>query len=105
LHPERLEHVDHGHAIDAAGMRIEVLHTPGHTRGSVCFVVDGMCFAGDTVFRGNLGHTTYPGGSKRSLRESIRSKLLPLPDDVRVLPGHGADTTVGDERRLWERET
>lgn len=105
LHPHRLSHVDEGHTIDAAGLRIEVLHTPGHTRGSVCFRVDRLCFSGDTVFRDGLGHTAYPGGSKRALRESIRAKLLPLPDDLRLLPGHGGDTTVADERRLWERET
>jgi glyoxylase-like metal-dependent hydrolase (beta-lactamase superfamily II) len=100
LRPRRLEVV--GDAVEAAGMRIDVLHTPGHTPGSVCFVVDGLCFAGDTVFSGGLGHTAYPGGSRRRLRESIRSQLLPLSDEMRLLPGHGRDTTVGAEREAWD---
>lgn len=99
LRPQRLEVV--GSAIAAAGLRIEVRHTPGHTPGSVCFVVDDICFAGDTVFSGGLGHTVYPGGSRRDLRESIRS-LLSLGDDFRVYPGHGRETTVGAERSSWE---
>lgn len=105
LHPHRLEHIEGGHTIQAGGVDIHVLHTPGHTRGSVCFRTGDICFAGDTIFRGSLGHTAYPGGSKQHLRKSIRSELLPLPDDIRMLPGHGSDTTVGDERTLWERET
>lgn len=105
LEPHRLSHVEHGHTIEAAGLRVDVLHTPGHTRGSVCFRVDRLCFVGDTIFRSALGHTAYPGGSKRALRESIRSKLLPLADAVRLLPGHGSETSVGDERTMWERET
>jgi glyoxylase-like metal-dependent hydrolase (beta-lactamase superfamily II) len=104
LRPERLELVD-AEELDAAGFRVDLLHTPGHTPGSVCFVLDGLCFSGDTVFRGGVGQTAYPGGSRRALRDSIRSKLLGLPDDLRVMPGHGGDTTVGAERRLWETFT
>lgn len=100
LRPQRLEVV--GDALETTAMRIVVLHTPGHTPGSVCFLVDGLCFAGDTVFSGGLGQTAYPGGSRRTLRESIRSRLLLLPDEVRMLPGHGRETTVGAERSLWE---
>lgn len=99
LRPERLAVV--GDAVEAAGLQIDVRHTPGHTPGSVCFVVDDICFAGDTVFSGGLGHTAYPGGSRRHLRESIRS-LLALRDDLRVYPGHGRETTVGAERPAWE---
>ncbi len=101
LRPRRLEVLDD--AVETGGMRVGVLHTPGHTPGSVCFVVDDICFAGDTVFSGGLGHTAYPGGSRRELRGSIRSQLLPLPDDLRMLPGHGRQTTVGAERGSWER--
>jgi glyoxylase-like metal-dependent hydrolase (beta-lactamase superfamily II) len=100
LRPQRLEVV--GDALETTAMRIGVLHTPGHTPGSVCFVVGGLCFAGDTVFSGGLGHTAYPGGSRRQLRESVKSRLLTLPDDVRMLPGHGRETTVGAERARWE---
>jgi hydroxyacylglutathione hydrolase len=101
LRPNRLQHIG-GDAIDVGGWRVNILHTPGHTRGSACFLVDELCFSGDTVFARGVGHTSYPGGSRASLRESIRSKLLPLPDDMRVLPGHGRDTTVGAERLLWK---
>lgn len=102
LHPASMTHVEGGQTINS---RIDVLHTPGHTRGSICFRIDDVCFVGDTVFRGSLGHTAYPGGSKLALRESIRQKLLPLPDDLLVLPGHGGSTTVGDERARWEKES
>jgi glyoxylase-like metal-dependent hydrolase (beta-lactamase superfamily II) len=101
LRPDRLRLAD-THELDVPGFRVGLLHTPGHTRGSACFVVHDLCFAGDTVFRGGLGQTAYPGGSRSALRESIRSKLLPLPDDLRVLPGHGSETMVGAERRRWE---
>ncbi|HYZ93873.1 MAG TPA: MBL fold metallo-hydrolase [Actinomycetota bacterium] len=104
LRPRRLQAVA-GDAIDAGGFRVGMLHTPGHTGGSVCFLVDDICFSGDTVFNGGVGQTAYPGGSRRRLRESIRSKLLPLHDDLRVLPGHGRETTIGAERELWERFT
>lgn len=104
LRPERLQLIG-ADAIEIAGWRLNVLHTPGHTRGSACFLIDELCFSGDTVFARGIGHTSYPGGSRAALRESIRSKLLPLPDDLRVLPGHGRDTTVGAERGLWESFT
>jgi glyoxylase-like metal-dependent hydrolase (beta-lactamase superfamily II) len=101
LLPRRLELIA-GESIEAGVIRIGVIHTPGHTSGSACFTVDNICFAGDTVFCGGVGQTAYPGGSRRRLRESVRSKLLSLPDDLRVLPGHGRETTVGAERELWE---
>jgi glyoxylase-like metal-dependent hydrolase (beta-lactamase superfamily II) len=100
LRPRRLQIA--GDGLETAGMRIDVLHTPGHTPGSVCFLVDDVCFAGDTVFFGGLGHTAYPGGSRHQLRESVRSQLLNLPDELRMLPGHGRETTVGAERSRWE---
>lgn len=101
LTPRRLQVVEEG-PIDAAEITVAMIHTPGHTGGSSCFLVDGLFFSGDTAFNGGVGQTAYPGGSRRGLRESIRSKLLPLPDDLRVLPGHGRETTVGAERGLWE---
>jgi glyoxylase-like metal-dependent hydrolase (beta-lactamase superfamily II) len=104
LLPRRLELIGSAN-LTVGEMSIGVLHTPGHTRGSACFVVDELCFSGDTVFRDGLGQTAYPGGNRKRLRESIRSKLLPLPDDLRVLPGHGRETTVGAERNLWENAT
>jgi glyoxylase-like metal-dependent hydrolase (beta-lactamase superfamily II) len=102
IRPRRLHAVADGQRIAAGAFDVDVLHTPGHSKGSVCLRVGGVCFAGDTVFRGNVG-AVYLGGDRRALGESIRTKLLPLPDDVRLLPGHGAETTVGAERAGWER--
>lgn len=79
----------------------QVLHTPGHTQGSVClhFVPLNLLVAGDTLFAGSIGRTDLPGGDSRQIMESIRGRLLALPDDTRVLPGHGEETTIGEERQ------
>jgi hydroxyacylglutathione hydrolase len=78
----------------------QVLHTPGHTQGSVClhFTPLNLLIAGDTLFAGSIGRTDLPGGNSGQIIESIESRLLSLPDDTRVLPGHGPATTIGDER-------
>ena len=77
-----------------------VLHTPGHTQGSVCLHFEPlrMVIAGDTLFAGSVGRTDLPGGNGRQLIESIHSRLMALPDATRVLPGHGPATTIGAER-------
>jgi glyoxylase-like metal-dependent hydrolase (beta-lactamase superfamily II) len=77
-----------------------VLHTPGHTHGSVClhFAPLNMLIAGDTLFAGSIGRTDLPGGNPRQIIDSIASRLLVLPDETRVLPGHGQETTIGAER-------
>jgi glyoxylase-like metal-dependent hydrolase (beta-lactamase superfamily II) len=77
-----------------------VLHTPGHTQGSVClhFAPLNMLIAGDTLFAGSIGRTDLPGGNPRQIIESIASRLLVLPNETRVLPGHGQETTIGAER-------
>jgi hydroxyacylglutathione hydrolase len=79
----------------------EVLHTPGHTQGSVClhFVPLRMVIAGDTLFAGSIGRTDLPGGNGRQIIDSIETRLLALPDETKVLPGHGPATTIGQERR------
>jgi hydroxyacylglutathione hydrolase len=77
-----------------------ILHTPGHTQGSVCLYLpeQNLLLAGDTLFAGSVGRTDLPGGDGPTLLRSIHSKLLPLPDATVVLPGHGPETTIGDER-------
>ncbi len=77
-----------------------VLHTPGHTQGSVClhFAPLKLLVAGDTLFAGNIGRTDLPGGNFEQIIDSIRARLLVLPDETRVLPGHGEATTIGEER-------
>lgn len=79
----------------------QVIHTPGHTQGSVClhFAPLKMILAGDTLFAGSIGRTDLPGGNYSQIIESIHSRLLSLPDETRVLTGHGAETTIGKERR------
>jgi glyoxylase-like metal-dependent hydrolase (beta-lactamase superfamily II) len=79
----------------------EVLYTPGHTQGSVClhFAPLKLLIAGDTLFAGSIGRTDLPGGNSRQILDSIQSRLLNLPGETKVLPGHGPATTIGDERR------
>jgi glyoxylase-like metal-dependent hydrolase (beta-lactamase superfamily II) len=81
-------------------LRLRSMPTPGHTEGSTCFVLDGhpILFSGDTLFPGGPGATGFPGGDFATIIESIDRKLLTLPADTLVLPGHGTDTTIGDER-------
>ncbi|MGH9417458.1 MAG: MBL fold metallo-hydrolase [Terriglobales bacterium] len=80
--------------------RLEVLETPGHTEGSICLYLpgEGKLFAGDTLFAGSIGRTDLPGGDYVAILESIRGTLLMLPDNTRVIPGHGTETTIGHER-------
>ena len=79
----------------------QVLHTPGHTQGSVClhFAPLKLLIAGDTLFAGSIGRTDLPGGNSDQIIDSIQSRLLALPDETKVLPGHGPATTIGSERR------
>lgn len=85
--------------VDAAGMHFEVLHTPGHTRGSVCFYDEenGVLFSGDTLFCAGFGRMDLPGGSAAQMRASLR-RLFALPGATRVLSGHGGETTIAAER-------
>lgn len=77
---------------------IKVLHTPGHTPGSVCFLVNEKLFSGDTVFAGSIGRTDLPGGSYRDIMKSLKEKILPLSDDVEILPGHGHSSNIKEEK-------
>ena len=83
------------------GGNVRVIHTPGHTPGSVCYLASGqenLLFSGDTLFAGSIGRTDLWGGDYDQIIDSIRTKLLNLDDSVLVLPGHGPETTIGDER-------
>jgi hydroxyacylglutathione hydrolase len=85
--------------VTLAGMDFEVRHTPGHTPGGVCLRVENMFFSGDTLFCGSVGRTDFPGASHEQLLNSIKNKILTLPDDIVVYPGHGAFTTIKNERK------
>jgi glyoxylase-like metal-dependent hydrolase (beta-lactamase superfamily II) len=91
--------IEDADTIDVDGLQLRVLHTPGHTRGSVCFYANGVVFAGDTLFAGSIGRTDLPGGDYDEEMASIVERLLVLPDDTIVLPGHMDQTTIGHERQ------
>lgn len=86
--------------IEVGRLRLRTIHTPGHTPGSICFRVEGspLLFSGDTLFPGGPGATRFPGGDFPAIVRSIEDRLFTLPPETIVLPGHGADTTIGDER-------
>ena len=90
-----------GITVGLEGLPGEVIHTPGHTPGSICllFTEQHLLLAGDTLFAGSIGRTDLPGGDGRLILRSLRDRLLVLPDATRVLPGHGQETTIGQERQ------
>ncbi len=87
-----------GEALRVGALTLQVRHTPGHSPGSVCFLVGELLFAGDTLFAGSVGRYDLPGGDERALFASLKRDILSLPDETRVFPGHGQPTTVGAER-------
>lgn len=89
-----------GEILKLAGFDIEALHTPGHTEGGSCYYIReiGVIFSGDTLFCGSVGRTDFPGGSMSEIVRSIKEKVMVLPDDTKVYPGHGEGTSVGYER-------
>ena len=95
--PDRL--VKDGDLIDLSDLHFEVLYTPGHSSGGICLLGHGVVFSGDTLFKLGIGRTDFPGMSHERLINSIREKLMVLPDETIVYPGHGPATTIGDERR------
>jgi hydroxyacylglutathione hydrolase len=93
-------HLAEGMTVGLARYPAQVLHTPGHTQGSVClhFAPLKLLFAGDTLFAGSIGRTDLPGGNYGQIIDSIRGRLLELPGETRVMPGHGEATTIAHER-------
>jgi hydroxyacylglutathione hydrolase len=90
-----------GLVVGLSTLPAEILHTPGHTPGSICllFREQQLLIAGDTLFAGSIGRTDLPGGDSPAILRSVHERLLTLPDTTRVLPGHGAGTTIGEERQ------
>jgi len=95
--PDRL--LRGGDSIDVGDLHFLVLHTPGHSPGGICLLGEGVVFSGDALFNYSIGRTDFPGSDYNQLMNSIHTKLMVLPDDTTVYPGHGLDTTIGDERR------
>ena len=86
--------------VKTGDLAAQVLHTPGHTEGSIClyFPAESKLIAGDTLFAGSIGRTDLPGGSWEKIIRSLHERVLALPDETIVVPGHGPLTTIGDER-------
>jgi len=102
--PERIGDLDDGVVVQGAHLRLQAIWTPGHTPGSTCLLAtvgdEGtVLLSGDHLFAGSIGRTDLPGGSYEQLMASMRERILPLDDDLVVLPGHGPTTTIGHERR------
>jgi len=102
--PELIHGLDDGERVSGAGVVLTAIHTPGHTKGSTCFLLEAegeapLLFSGDHLFKGSIGRTDLPGGSREELLASMAAKILPLPDELQILPGHGPTTTIGEERR------
>jgi glyoxylase-like metal-dependent hydrolase (beta-lactamase superfamily II) len=87
-----------GDIIKIGDLDLKIVHTPGHTPGSLSVVAGGSIFCGDLIFRGSIGRTDLPGGNQDDMRHSIHEKALTLPDETTVYPGHGPATTIGHER-------
>ena len=104
--PDQVREAVDGDVLEIAGLSIAVAHTPGHTPGSITFRtpydgpgdVSAVLFSGDLLFAGSIGRTDLPGGDHQAMQHSLAEKILPLDDDIVVLPGHGAQTTIGRER-------
>jgi len=98
--PSYDEVIEDESVIDVGRLRLHTIHTPGHTPGSMCFLLEGhpILFAGDTLFPGGPGNTTFEGGDFDTIIQSVDRKLFTLPADTIVLPGHGDRTTIGAER-------
>lgn len=100
--PPVARYFNEGDTLTVGSVSLTVIATPGHTPGGVCFYAEkeGVLFSGDSLFHRQIGRCDFPGGSEASLIQSLRAKVLALPDEVQVLPGHGEPTTVGEERAL-----
>ena len=100
--PVDATHISDGDELEIAGVRFKVLHTPGHSPGHVCFLLDdsGVLIGGDLIFLGSIGRTDLPRGDFRQLIESVRNKIWVLPDDTKIYPGHGPTTTIGFEKKV-----
>lgn len=96
--PKASGYLKEGDVLKLGAYEIKVIETPGHTKGGLCFAVDNKVFTGDTLFQGSVGRTDFIGGSMEEIIMSIKTKLLPLGDDVKVYPGHGPSSSIGFEK-------
>ena len=100
LEPKEIKELKDNDEFELVGMKFKALHAPGHTKGSTMFTVEQeVLISGDVLFAGSIGRTDLPGGSSDAMQKSLREKVLPLPDSLQVLPGHGPETSIGRERK------
>ena len=98
--PREVKELKSGEEFELVGLKIKVIHSPGHTRGSLMFLVDGETLvSGDVLFAGSIGRTDLPTGSNTDMQKTLSKKVLTLDDAIRVLPGHGPETMIGHERK------
>lgn len=98
--PKKVSELRHGDVLNFVGLKIATVHAPGHTRGSVMFSInDELLLSGDVLFAGAIGRTDLPTGSSESMAKTLKTRIITLPDEFRVLPGHGRETTIGHERK------
>ncbi len=97
--PPADRHVQDGDLIEAGEVSLKVLHTPGHSPGGICLAEQGIVFTGDALFEGSVGRSDLFGGDMKTLISAIKNKLMSLPDETRVFPGHGPHSTIGAERK------
>lgn len=90
--------LEEGDIIELGDLRLQVIHTPGHTEGGICLLCEDLLFTGDTLFRLSVGRSDLPGGDKTALLASLANKLKPLDDSLKVLPGHNSASTLGYEK-------
>ena len=96
--PKASGYLKEGDVVKLGSREIKVIETPGHTKGGLCFLIDGKVFTGDTLFQGSIGRTDFIGGDMKEIISSIKNKLLPLGDDVEVYPGHGPSSSIKFEK-------
>ena len=90
--------VEEGDDVKVGSLSFKVMHTPGHSKGGICLYGEGIIITGDTIFKGSIGRTDFPGGSIEELKGSFR-RIIALPEDTRVFSGHGPETTIGFEKQ------
>ena len=98
----KIEHgnlLNEGEMITIGETTFDILHCPGHSPDSLCFYTKGILIGGDVIFKGSVGRTDLPGGNPRELMKSIKEKILPLPDNTIIYPGHGPETILGEEKK------
>ena len=97
--PKNITYIDENSEVKIGNKIIKIIHTPGHTQGGVAYLVDNMLFSGDSLFYESIGRTDLLGGNFDQLVNSVKTKLLTLPDEIKVYPGHGSSTTIGHEKK------